>query len=57
NRLKQKLTVVEEKIIVEYTLTSANWGFPPTHLDIRTQANTILESRQGPEYKPVSEKW
>jgi hypothetical protein len=57
NMMKQKLTPMEESIIVSYTLGEADRGFPPTYKATEKQANAIIESRDGPEYQPVGTSW
>jgi len=54
---KQKLTVPEEKALVKFILESAEIGFPLNHRQIEKHANVILQSKQGPEYKPVRKQW
>jgi hypothetical protein len=44
NALKQKLSMPEEHIIVEYALEEADRGFPPSLKDLENVAEAILES-------------
>ena len=57
NATKQKLTMPEEKALVKFILESAEIGFPLNHRQIEKHANVILQSKQGPEYKPVGKQW
>ena len=57
NGTKKQLTDLEEQIIVDFALQSADRGFPPTHRFLECQVNAILESRLGPDYVPVGHNW
>lgn len=52
NSTKQKLTVAEEKILVKFSLESANGGFPMKHRQIEHHANTVLELSE-----PIGKRW
>jgi hypothetical protein len=47
NAKKQKLTPVEERVLVDHILMSADRGFSMTHEAITSHANTILKSGGG----------
>jgi hypothetical protein len=47
NASKQKLTVEEERVLVDHVLASADRGFPMSHPAIVDHANSILKSRGG----------
>jgi hypothetical protein len=57
NTLKQKITVSEEKILVDYALESADRGLPILHAVLASMANKLLESRLGAHYVPVGLNW
>ena len=57
NSLKQKLTVVEEKVLVAFALGCTDRGLPITHAQLAGYANQLLEKRIGPDYVPVGQNW
>jgi hypothetical protein len=57
NVAKQKLTVVEEHILVDFILKSTDRGFPLTHQSIESYTNSILQKRIGSTYQPVGKNW
>ncbi|KDQ54525.1 hypothetical protein JAAARDRAFT_87022, partial [Jaapia argillacea MUCL 33604] len=57
NATKQKLSVAEEKVLVEFILESATRGFPMNQKSIVRYANEILEGKEGPGYTPVGHNW
>jgi Tc5 transposase DNA-binding domain len=57
NSLKQKLTVAEEKTLVDFALGCADRGLPVTHAQLAGYANQLLEKRIGPDYVPVGQNW
>ena len=57
NQMKQKLTVMEENVLVTFILESASIGFPLSHRQIEHYANAVLESKNGASYEPVGKRW
>jgi hypothetical protein len=57
NASKQKLSVAEERVLVDFIKDSADHGFPLTHRAIKSYANAALQSRLGAELKPVGKQW
>ena len=55
NSLKQKLTVAEEKTLVDFALGCADRGLPVTHAQLAGYANRLLEKCIGPDYVPVGQ--
>jgi len=43
NAAKQKLSLAEECVLVNFILNSADCGFPMTHCSIESYANAILQ--------------
>ena len=54
---KQKLSQIEENVLVNFILESADRGFPLKHREIRQYANAIRQSRLGTDCEPVSDFW
>lgn len=57
NAMKQKLTMAEECVLVDFILKFADHEFPLTHQSIKHYANAILQKRIGPTYQPVRKNW
>jgi hypothetical protein len=57
NAAKQKLTVVEECVLVDFILKSADHGFPLTHRSIESYTNSILQKRIGSAYQAIGKNW
>lgn len=57
NATKQKLSQIEENVLVNFILESANRGFPLKHCEIRQYANAVRQSRLGADCEPVSNFW
>jgi hypothetical protein len=57
NAQKQKVTVAEEHVLVDFILKFTDRGSPLTHQAIESYANAILQKRLGPTYQPVGKKW
>jgi hypothetical protein len=57
NATKQKLTIAEEQVIVDFAAQSADRGIPLTHKAVENAANEILRSRLGNDFKPVGVNW
>jgi hypothetical protein len=51
---KQNLTPAEEKVLVNFILESADWGFPMTHQNVVKYANDVLKSRGE---RSVGDSW
>ncbi|OJA13082.1 hypothetical protein AZE42_11928 [Rhizopogon vesiculosus] len=56
NATKQKLTIAEEQVIVDFAAQSADRGIPLTHKAVKNAANEILRSRLGNDFEPVGVK-
>jgi len=57
NALKQKLTVAEENLLVEFALGCSDRGLPVTHSQLANYANSLLEAQHRKDYAPVSKNW
>ncbi len=57
NTTKQKLSQIEENVLVNFILESADRGFPLKHREIRQYANAIQQSRLGADCEPASDFW
>ena len=57
NATKQKLSQIEEGVLVNFILESANHGFPLKHREIRQYANAVQQSRLGPDCEPIGDSW
>ena len=57
NASKQKISKVEENVLVQFIKESADRGFPMSHQAIAFHADAILQSRLGDGYEPVGESW
>jgi len=57
NASKQKLTPAEEGVLVDAIILASRQGIPYTHDHIRDEANAILQSRLGRQYKKVGKRW
>lgn len=57
NSEKQKLTLVEETVLVEFILESADCGFPLRHHEVAQYANAILQQKLGSNFEAVSRSW
>ena len=57
NATKQKLSQIEENVLVNFISESADCGFPLKHREIWQYANTIWQSRLGADCEPVSDFW
>jgi hypothetical protein len=57
NAKKQKLTPMEEHILVEFILESANHGFSMENPKIKMTANAVLLSRLGMDCEMVRKSW
>jgi hypothetical protein len=57
NSQKQKLTVAEERVLVDFIKGSADHSFPLSHLAIQSYANAVIASRQGSSADPVGKQW
>lgn len=57
NALKQKLTVAEENILVEFALGASDQGFPLTHETLANHANALLRRRMGSDFVEVGKNW
>lgn len=57
NSEKMWLTIEEEKIIMAYTLESADRGFPLSHRRLQEHANLILRARLGSDFTGVGLHW
>ncbi|EGN91577.1 hypothetical protein SERLA73DRAFT_18298, partial [Serpula lacrymans var. lacrymans S7.3] len=57
NITKQKLTLAEEDVLVNYLLESAIRGFPLTLGELYQEANMILKSKYRDDYELVGENW
>jgi hypothetical protein len=57
NASKQKISKVEENVLVQFIKESADRGFPMSHKTIAFHANAILQSHLGDGYEPVGESW
>ncbi|KAE9383706.1 hypothetical protein BT96DRAFT_843456, partial [Gymnopus androsaceus JB14] len=53
NATKQKITPIEEKALADWILHSAERGLPPTHEQIKSYANAILQKRAALQYEEV----
>ncbi|KAF8827454.1 hypothetical protein HHX47_DHR4000208 [Lentinula edodes] len=50
NYTKQLLSPTEEKVLADWILCSAERGLPPTHVQIKSYADAILQKNHGPGY-------
>jgi hypothetical protein len=57
NVTKQKLSLAEERVLVNFILNSADHRFPMTHSSIELYANAILQEQIGSNYQPVASRW
>ncbi|KAF5378013.1 hypothetical protein D9757_009862 [Collybiopsis confluens] len=57
NTTKQKLSPAQENALADWILRSAERGQPPTHAQIKTYANAILQKDKGPDYSEVGPTW
>ncbi|KAF9226141.1 hypothetical protein BS17DRAFT_867739 [Gyrodon lividus] len=57
NITKQKLTVAEERVIIDFAAWSADHGIPLTHQLLQNSTNKILRARLGSDTKPVGINW
>lgn len=57
NATKQKLSPLEESVLVEFILESADRGFPLKHREIRQYSNKVLQSRLGQNCKQLGKSW
>jgi hypothetical protein len=57
NALKQRLTPPEERIIIDFSLESADRGFPLTVTNVYKCADNILTARLGDEHLPLGHNW
>ncbi|KAF9221250.1 hypothetical protein BS17DRAFT_819827 [Gyrodon lividus] len=57
NTTKQKLTVAEERVIIDFTARSADRGIPLTHQLLQNSANEILRAHLGSDTEPVGINW
>ncbi|KIM87840.1 hypothetical protein PILCRDRAFT_53213, partial [Piloderma croceum F 1598] len=57
NSLKQKLTIMEEKVLVDFALGCTDHGLPMTYAQLAGYVNQLLEKRIGPDYVPVGQNW
>ena len=51
---RQNLTPAEEKVLVNFILESADWGFPMTYQNVVKYANDVLKSRGE---RSVGDSW
>ena len=56
NTSKQKLSLAEERVLVDFILESANHGFPLSHPEIVSIANTLIQE-WATSGEPVGENW
>lgn len=54
---RQKLTPVQERVLVDFITESADRGFPLVHRQIEEYANELLIRAQGPDAEPVGKSW
>lgn len=59
NASKQKLSVSEERLLVDYIKESANLGFPFVHRDLEAFADAVIQARteDGSEAEKVGKSW
>ncbi|KAF9226162.1 hypothetical protein BS17DRAFT_654711, partial [Gyrodon lividus] len=57
NTTKQKLTVAEERVIIDFAAQSADRGIPLTHQFLQNSTNEILRAHLGKDTKPVRINW
>ncbi|OJA14613.1 hypothetical protein AZE42_12128, partial [Rhizopogon vesiculosus] len=57
NTIKQKLTIAEEQVIVDFAAQSADRGIPLTHKAVENAANEILQSQLGNDFESVGVNW
>jgi Tc5 transposase DNA-binding domain len=57
NATKQKLSQIEENVLVDLIVESPDRGFPLKHLEIRQFANAIQQSRLGTDCKSIGHYW
>ena len=57
NASKQKLSVAEEDVLVNAIILASRQGVPYTHDHICEEANPILRSRCGCQYKKAGKHW
>lgn len=54
---KQKVSVPEERVLVDYIKQSADIGFPLDNHNIEKFANAIIQKRDGDGFEPVGKNW
>jgi hypothetical protein len=54
-QIRQRLTVVEEEILVKWILCMQSWGFPPLVNRVRLQAEELLKERG--DHEPLGIHW
>lgn len=57
NAAKRRLTPEEERVVVDFSLDSADRGFPLTHDNVYSAADQILTTRLGDEHTPLGHNW
>jgi len=57
NPLKQKLTVAEENLLIEFALGCSDQGLPVTNSQLANYVNSLLEAQRGKDYAPVGKNW
>ncbi|KAF8876883.1 hypothetical protein CPB84DRAFT_1619886, partial [Gymnopilus junonius] len=57
NASKQKLSIAEEKVLVDFIIENASRGFPLRHREVLQFGNAIRQSRLGTECEPLSNSW
>ena len=57
NAEKQRLTLVEEHVVVDFCLESADQGFPLTHDNVYKSADNILSAHLGSEHESLGLNW
>ncbi|KIJ36163.1 hypothetical protein M422DRAFT_135986, partial [Sphaerobolus stellatus SS14] len=56
NASKHALTPIEEQMLLDYVLESADRGFPLTHRNIQQFANVILKGNSS-EMQCIGKNW
>src|SRR6266487_911617 len=54
---RRRLSLTEERVLVDLAVKSADFGFPLTHELLASYANSILKAREAENFKPVGKNW
>ena len=55
NQAMQKLTPLEENVLVSYIVVLASWGYPPTHQQLLKMAYELLQAKG--DMNPLGHTW